>query len=120
MPYLNDLLSQYECLLAICRFVSSADIAHLAATCKQNRASITTSEITHRRLKKNAICDGKGVLAQSRVFGHHDHTFGVLELCEDRPEVTVRDWDCQEVKVRPCTDCGVNVCNVSIILSTIP
>jgi hypothetical protein len=34
--------------------------------------------------------------------------------------VTVRDWDCQEVKVRPCTDCGVNVCNVSIILSTIP
>jgi hypothetical protein len=113
MPYLNNLLSQYECLLAICRFVSSADIVHLAATCKQNHASIAASEETYKRLKKNAVCDGKGILAQSRVFGLHDHTFGVLELCRDRPEVKVRDWDCQEVKVRPCTGCGANVCNVS-------
>jgi hypothetical protein len=41
MPYLNNNLSRYECLLAICQFVSSADIIHLAATCKENKTSIT-------------------------------------------------------------------------------
>jgi hypothetical protein len=67
MPYLNNLLSQYECLLAICRFVSSADIVHLAATYKENHATITGSEVTHNHPKKNVICDGKGIEAHSRI-----------------------------------------------------
>jgi hypothetical protein len=29
---------------------------------------------------------------------------------------TVKDWECQEVKARPCTECGAHVCNVSIIV----
>ena len=107
MPYLNDLLSQYECLLAICRFVYSADIAHLAATCKQNRASVTAGEITHRRLKKNAICDGKGILSQARIFGLHSPGLA------HRSGAKVKDRDCQGVKVQPCVDCGANVCDVS-------
>jgi hypothetical protein len=104
MPYLNDLLSQYECLLAICRFVSSADIIHLAATCKENKTSITGSDLTYNRLKKNAVCDGKGIIAQKRVFGLHgrDH-----KVQQSEP-----DWQCLGVHSKPCSDCGAQVCDV--------
>jgi hypothetical protein len=101
MPYLNDLLSHYECLLAICNDLSSADIIHLATTCKENQTSITASKQTYKRLKKNACCDGKGIVAQARVFGHH----GGHDLSE--PE-----WECLGADAKPCTDCGAQVCNV--------
>lgn len=102
MPYLNDLLSQYECLLAICRYVSSADIVHLAATCKENKLSITASEVTHNRLKENAVCDGKGIVAQMRVFGHHGR---------DR-KVQKWEWHCLGADSKPCSGCSAQVCNV--------
>jgi hypothetical protein len=111
MPYLNDLLSQYECLLAICRFVSSADIAHLAATCKENHASITAGELTYNRLKKDAICDGKGIVA------HGPQSAGV-GLLGSRCEALHRVW-CASLQRMCCypeadthstSKCSTNTC----------
>lgn len=105
MPYLNDLLSQYECLLAICNHLSSAVIVHVATTCKENQASITASEKTHKRLKKNACCDGKGIVAQARIFGHHGGR-----------HLTKPEWECLGAYVKPCSDCSAQVCNVRTII----
>jgi len=106
MPYLNDLPSQYECLLAICRNLASADIVHLAATCKQNKASITASLPTYHRLQKNACCDVKGIVAPKRIFGHHGRDSGVQQS----------DWQCLGARCKPCSGCGAQVCNVSVVV----
>lgn len=102
MPHLNTLISQYETLLSLCKNLSSADIAYLAATCKENRVAITGSDPTHQRLHRHTICSGKGIAAQARLFGYHKE--GI-----DKP-----DWPCLGEDAKPCTECGVKICNVCV------
>jgi hypothetical protein len=101
MPYLNDLLSQYECLLTICSNLSSADIVHLSTTCKENQTYITASEPIKKRLNDVACCDGNGIVAQARLFGYHGG-----------PSLSKPEWECLGGISAPCTECGVKVCDV--------
>lgn len=70
VPALTQVLSQYELLDSIARHLSSADIVHLSATCKEHPMYITSSKSIHERLKLLAVCDGKGIIARARVFAH--------------------------------------------------
>lgn len=105
MPYLNDLVSQYESLLSICKHLSSADIIHLAETCKENWASITETKKNYDMLYKWAHCDGKGVAAQAHLFELHDDN-------PSAPHWRRLDEEYLQGNRQPCDDCGAQVCNV--------
>lgn len=107
MPYLNDLVSQYESLLSICKYLSSADIIHLAETCKENWASITETKKTYKRLQKWAHCDGKGIVAQAREFGLHGGD-------PNKPYWPCLDKDYPKDVSKPCSVCLAQVCNVCV------
>lgn len=107
MPYLNDLLSQYECLLIICSNLTTADLVHLSNTCKDNRMHITASDPIRARLHMSTRCSGKGIIAQARLFGHHGG-----------PDLSELEWEClegDEEWTRLCTECGVSVCDVCAV-----
>lgn len=61
------------------------------------------SETTHTRLNNNACCDGSGIVAQARLFGYHSS------------DLSTQDWECEEVDSQPCTECGIQVCDVCIV-----
>ena len=67
---LTSLLSQYELLSLLCENLSSADIIHLGATCREHWQYVGHNPVILRRLIAESACDGKGIIAQARVFGY--------------------------------------------------
>lgn len=104
MSYLNDLVSQHESLLSICKHLS-ADIIHLAATCKENRASTSETKPTYALLQRHAHCDGKGIAAQAHLFKLHGED-------PSKPHWRCLDEECPHDNRKPCDDS--QVCNVCL------
>lgn len=94
---LTTLLSQYELLIMLCGNLSSADIVHLGATSKEHWQYVGHNL---KGLIADSTCDGKGVIAQARVFG----------CWKADPEKATRK--CRGKDAKPCSDCGAMVCNV--------
>ena len=94
----TTLLSQYELLTMLCENLSSADIVHLGATSKEHWQYV---EHNLKGLMADSTCDGKGIIAQARVFGHW----------QANPGKATRE--CRGKDAKPCSDCGAMVCNVS-------
>jgi len=95
---LTTLLSQYELLTMLCANLSSADIVHLGETSKEHWQYIRHNL---EGLIADSTCNGKGITAQARVFGHW----------QANPEKATRK--CRGKDAKPCSDCGAMVCNVS-------
>jgi hypothetical protein len=99
-PPITTLLSQYELLTSLCQHISSADIIHLGATSKEHWHYVTTSPRLLKALIGNSSCDGRGIVAQARIFGYWDY----------KPERATRK--CRGKDAQPCYDCGAMACNV--------
>ena len=98
---LTSLLSQYELLTILCENLSSADIVHLGATSREHWQYIGHNPVIFKGLIAESTCDGKGIVAQARVFGYW----------QADPEQATRK--CRGKDAKPCSDCGAMVCNVS-------
>jgi len=85
----------------LCGNLSSADIVHLGATSKEHWQYIGHNPAIFKGLISESTCDGKGIIAQARVFGHW----------QAKPEKATRE--CRGKDAKPCSDCGAMVCNVS-------
>lgn len=98
---LVQILSQYELMIMVTDQLSSADIIHLTATCKEIKTYLTDGETIYASITERANCDGKGIEARAKCFGHWKG---------DLTKATVRcgGSDCQ-----PCDGCSAMVCNVS-------
>lgn len=124
---ITKVLSQYELLQAVCSTLSSADIVHLAATCtfptskrvnwsmlifasgKEHRTHITSSKEILALLQSNAHCDGRGIVAQARVFGYW----------KGDPTQAPEKSRCLGADARPCITGGAHVCDVSFYLDSL-
>lgn len=89
-----SVLSQHQMLSIICSDLTAADILRLGATCKEAKTYVLDSTAVFDSLKKRAVCDGSGLKLRSMLFKRHEDV-------------------CSEDEARPCTDCGVAVCDVS-------
>jgi hypothetical protein len=99
---ITTLLSQYELLTLLCEHLSSADIIHLGATSKEHWQYVAQSPAILQGLIAESTCDGKGIVAQARVFGHWQ---------ADPAKATRK---CRGKDAKPCSDCGAMVCNVCL------
>ena len=96
------MLSQYELLTLLCENLSSADIIHLGWTLKEHWLYIGHSPVICKGLLAESTCDGKGIVAQARVFGHY----------QADPAQALMHVKCRGRDAKPCRDCGAMVCNV--------
>lgn len=96
------MLSQHEILVMLCSHLSSADIIHLGATSREHWQYLTCSKALLDQRLQGACCDGRGVIARAKLFGHWR---GSLDTAREK---------CDGREARPCEDCGAVVCNVSI------
>ncbi|KJX92089.1 hypothetical protein TI39_contig5925g00003 [Zymoseptoria brevis] len=127
MSSLPDLLSQYPILTSLSEFVSTLDLHHLALTSQACRAPIEQSFET---LKRNCLCDGRG-LAQRKTFSGPSTesrihrplsslTYRKLPPYFDtcvayhwpHAPIEVRLWNtvCDTTDTLPCQQCGINIC----------
>lgn len=98
---MSTMLSQYEVLAMLCGYLSSADVIHLAATSREHWQYIASSKTLLKSYLSNARCDGKGVLARAKLFGHWSGNLNTAqEKCRDKESA------------EPCEDCGAVICNV--------
>ena len=104
---ITKVLSQYELLKSVCEGLSSADIVHLAATCKEHRTYISSNKEILALLQSTAHCDGRGIVAQAHVFGYWSGD----------PSKAPADSKCLGADAKPCTECGAHVCNVCVPVS---
>src|SRR6187402_52798 len=59
-----SLLSQYELLEQTAQYLTPLDLLHLASTCSEVFTLIRKSESIFERLKRVALCDGRGLEAR--------------------------------------------------------
>lgn len=100
-PAITTMVSQYAILECLSHSLSSADLAHLAATNKEHRQYVTQSKALHEKFKAACICDGKGIRSRAVYFGHWNS------------KVADATISCQETEVKPCCTCEAMVCDVS-------
>ncbi|KAI5275733.1 hypothetical protein E4T47_01266 [Aureobasidium subglaciale] len=96
---LVQILSQYQLMIMVTDQLSSADIIHLTSTCKEINAYLTDDENIFARIKEGAHCDGKGIEARAKCFGHW------------QGDVTKAIVQCESTEPRPCDECKAIVCN---------
>lgn len=69
---------------------------------KEYRTYITSSDKIHALLHSTAHCDGRGIIAQARVFGYW----------KGDPTQAPEESRCLGADAKPCTSCGAHVCDV--------
>ncbi|KAI4734552.1 hypothetical protein E4T50_14923 [Aureobasidium sp. EXF-12298] len=96
---LVHVLSQYELMIMVTDRLSSADIIHLTATCKEIKTYLTDDKTIYASITERANCDGKGIEARAKCFGHW------------KGDVTNANVRCGGSDCQPCDDCHAMVCN---------
>jgi hypothetical protein len=97
---ITALLSQYEILALVCESLSSADIIHLGATSREHWQYVASSPTILSGLIAQSTCDGTGITAQARAFGHW------------KTDPTNAKVKCRGRDAKQCSDCKAMVCNV--------
>lgn len=104
---LVQVLSQYELMLMVTNHLSSADIIHLTATCHEIKTYLTDDKTIYSNIRSNALCDGKGIEARAKCFGHW------------KGDATKAQGRCRGKDCLPCDNCDAMVCNVSACPSVV-
>jgi hypothetical protein len=99
---LVQILSQYQLMIMVTDQLSSADIIHLVTTCKEIKTYLTDDRKIYTNIVGNANCDGKGIEARAKCFGHW------------KGDVTKATVQCGGSDCAPCDGCSAMVCNVSV------
>lgn len=99
---LVQILSQYELMIMVTDQLSSADIIHLITTCKEIKMYLTDDRKIYNSIVENANCDGKGIEARAKCFGHW------------KGDVTKATAKCGGPDCKPYDGCTAMVCNVSV------
>ena len=73
MSNLLVLIAQYEILELIASHISTLDLLNLSFTCSDLHRSIRESEVIFDRLKRLALCDGRGLKARQEFRGLHSN-----------------------------------------------
>ena len=97
----DDAFAVRGCSDPICQHLSSADIIHLAETSRTHWTYVASSKTVRQPLMSAAHCDGRGIVAQAKVFGYWGG------------DASHSPRKCLGADAKPCSDCGVNVCDVS-------
>jgi hypothetical protein len=71
MSRVLTLVSQYELLVVTASHLSTIDLLNLALTCSQLYNQIRKSEAIFERLKRVALCDGRGLKVRQEYRGLH-------------------------------------------------
>lgn len=103
---LVQILSQYQLMIMVTDQLSSADIIHLITTCKEIKMYLTDDRKIYNSIVSNANCDGKGIEARAKCFGHW------------KGDVTKATAQCGGSDCKPYDGCKAMVCNVSIFESS--
>ncbi|CZT25107.1 uncharacterized protein RCC_10836 [Ramularia collo-cygni] len=114
MHALSDLLSQYPILTSLSSFISTLDLHHLATASQACRLPIERNFDT---LKRNCLCDGRGLALRHNFSGPYSiipgaYTWGnTRKLWQDEP-IEVRLWKtvCDSTNALPCQKCNVGIC----------
>ncbi|KAK6442971.1 hypothetical protein LTR95_000849 [Oleoguttula sp. CCFEE 5521] len=69
-PGITRMISQYGMLAELCKHISSADVVHLAATCREHHGYITSNPALFKSFLGSGHCDSSGLMAQHKIFGH--------------------------------------------------
>jgi hypothetical protein len=69
MSRILTLVSQYELLVVTASHLSTIDLLNLALTCSQLYNQIRRSEVIFERLKRVALCDGRGLKVRQEYGG---------------------------------------------------
>ncbi|KAI4754697.1 hypothetical protein E4T52_13139 [Aureobasidium sp. EXF-3400] len=96
---LVQILSQYQLMIMVTDQLSSADIIHLITTCKEIKMYLTDDQTIYANIQENARCDGKGIEARAKCFGHW------------KGDVTKATAKCGDLDCMPYDDCSAMVCN---------
>ncbi|KAK6006273.1 hypothetical protein QM012_006683 [Aureobasidium pullulans] len=96
---LVQILSQYELMIMVTDQLSSADIIHLTATCQEIKTYLTDDKTIYNNITEWAVCDGKGIEARAKCFGHW------------KGDVTKAKAQCGGSDCKPCDGCSAMVCN---------
>jgi hypothetical protein len=116
MATLPGLLQQYPILQSLSSFISTVDLHNVSLTSHACRAPI---ERSFKSLKRNCLCDGKGLeLRQTFMSPYAQNTYNGGSCHTDEP-IEVRLWNttCDATEALPCVKCGVNVCEECRIYS---
>jgi hypothetical protein len=140
------LLSQYELLEITAQNLSTLDLYNLALSCGELYERILRSKDIFNQLKRLCLCDGRGLKARQEFSGIYALTdwvypksagktaeqvkqksvFPIPSWAPPPPvksalfdqELEIRVWNlkCDAANALPCLRCGVNVCEVCLII----
>jgi hypothetical protein len=142
---MSYLLSQYELLETVAKYLSTLDLYNLSLSCRGIYERILGSRAVFSQLKRLCLCDGHGLKIRQEFSGIYDlpdyiyrkpisdpvrqpsRTVYSLPSWAPPPpiqsapfdqEIEVRVWNlkCDAVNALPCAQCGVNVCEVGVYL----
>jgi hypothetical protein len=116
------LLSQYELLERLAQYLRTVDLINLALTCSEYYGRIRQSEQIFERLKRVALCDGRGLKSRQEFSGEFalsDRHFkwgpcGRKANYDEEVEVRVWNLRCDATNPLPCLRCDINACEVCL------
>jgi hypothetical protein len=115
-----DIISQYPVLCELSPFLSTLDLFHLALTNKASYGYILSSEAVFNILKRDALCNGTGLVKRQDQVGLYDlgrrfYFWGSeRRIWQDDPiEVRLYGTRCDEAGALPCIKCNINICEVN-------
>ncbi|KAI2777150.1 hypothetical protein F4815DRAFT_482144 [Daldinia loculata] len=114
-PLLLDLIGQYPVLTTISKYLSTLDLFHLGLTCRRSHAYILSSAKVFEVLRRNCLCDGRGLLRRQNVWNYSRYSYiwgpnGRKIHQDEEIEVKLFATRCDEAGALPCLKCGINIC----------
>ena len=114
---LANLTTQYPIIQNLAQWRSTVDLYHLVLTSRELHGHILASPSTFEVLKRNCLCDGRGLIARQEFNSVHGlqryfYKWGEeRHIWQDEPiEVRLYKLKCASNHTLPCRKCIVNVC----------
>ncbi|CAI7601131.1 unnamed protein product [Penicillium manginii] len=92
---LRLILSQYEILKRIAKYISTLDLFHVGLVCSDLHAYIFESDIIFDKLKRLNLCDGRG-LAMRQNYAELYKAYGAKSQPQaglEDEEIEIRVWN---------------------------
>ena len=119
MPDLTFIISQYGLLKCMALCLSALDLFNVGLTCHDLYSCILRSKPVFCKLKRLAICDGRGLNKRQNFVGLYKSLSGDIAKSylggprfDEEVEVRLYNLKCDASNALPCLKCGVNVCEV--------